>query len=90
MQVQFSLVSRGPAQMATKAACEDLGIKLIAYSPLGLGMLTGKYGPGDYPTGPRGLLFRQIVPGLEPMLDVMREIGEQRGKSLPQVSLGEV
>lgn len=71
--------------MATKAACDDLGMKLIAYSPLGLGMLTGKYGPGEYPSGPRGLLFRQIVPGLEGTLEVMREIGEQRYKTLPQV-----
>lgn len=33
--------------------CDDLGIKLIAYSPLGLGMLTGKYSPTNVPQGPR-------------------------------------
>ena len=36
-QVQFSLLSRGPDQMTTQAVCRDLGITLIAYSPLGLG-----------------------------------------------------
>ncbi len=36
-QVQFSLISRGPDQMLTQAVCRDLGITLIAYSPLGLG-----------------------------------------------------
>ena len=36
-QVQFSLLSRGADQMATQAVCRDLGITLIAYSPLGLG-----------------------------------------------------
>ncbi len=39
-QVQFSLLSRGPDQMTTQAVCRDLGITLIAYSPLGLGVPT--------------------------------------------------
>ena len=39
-QVQFSLLSREPEQLATQAVCRDLGITLIAYSPLGLGMHT--------------------------------------------------
>lgn len=29
--------SRGPDQAAVKAACDDLGVALIAYSPLALG-----------------------------------------------------
>ena len=40
-QVQFSLLSRGPQQMEMKAVCDDLGIQVIAYSPLALGLLTG-------------------------------------------------
>ena len=36
-QVQFSLISRGADQLRTQAVCRDLGITLIAYSPLGLG-----------------------------------------------------
>ena len=43
VQVQYSLLSQGKLQQATKAACDDLGLKLIAYSPLALGMLTGRY-----------------------------------------------
>lgn len=85
--MQFSLISRGPEQMAIKAACDDLGIKLISYSPLGLGMLTGKYGgaKGALPQGPRALLFRQILPGLQPLLDEMQSVAESRKKSVPQV-----
>lgn len=41
LQVQYSLLSSGPAQSSTKAAADDLGIVLIAYSPLTLGLLTG-------------------------------------------------
>ena len=36
--MQFSLISKGPQQMETKALCDQLGIALIAYSPLGLGV----------------------------------------------------
>ena len=41
-QVQYSLLSRGPQQEETRAACQDLGVQMIAYSPLALGMLSGK------------------------------------------------
>ncbi|KAG2299252.1 hypothetical protein Bca52824_035724 [Brassica carinata] len=67
-QVQFSLLSCGKEQQEIKNACDQLGIRLISYSPLGLGMLTGKYSSSKLPTGPRSLLFGQILPGLEPLL----------------------
>ncbi|KAG6474947.1 hypothetical protein ZIOFF_064164 [Zingiber officinale] len=63
-QVQFSLLSMSEAQMELKQVCDSLGICLIAYSPLGLGMLTGKYTAANLPPGPRALLFRQVLPGL--------------------------
>lgn len=40
-QVQYSLLSRGPQQEETRAVCRDLGVQMIAYSPLALGMLSG-------------------------------------------------
>jgi pyridoxine 4-dehydrogenase len=89
VQVQYSLLSRGPRQQDVKAACEDLGIALIAYSPLALGLLTGKYSLDDassLPGGPRGWLFRQILPGLDPLLGTLREIGDSRGKTPSQVA----
>ncbi|KAH7538297.1 hypothetical protein FEM48_Zijuj03G0184500 [Ziziphus jujuba var. spinosa] len=52
-QVQFSLISMGEDQLEIKDICDSLGIRLIAYSPLGLGMLTGKYTPDRLPRGPR-------------------------------------
>lgn len=53
LQVQFSLLSMGNDQLELKAVCDSLGIRLIAYSPLGLGMLTGKYATSNLPRGPR-------------------------------------
>lgn len=52
-QVQFSLLSMGEDQLEIKSICDSLGIRVIAYSPLGLGMLTGKYSASKLPTGPR-------------------------------------
>ncbi|XP_038906464.1 pyridoxal reductase, chloroplastic [Benincasa hispida] len=86
-QVQFSLLSIGDDQLEIKKICDSLGIRLIAYSPLGLGMLTGKYSPSKLPSGPRGLLFRQILPGLEPLLTTLGDIADKRHKTIPQVAL---
>ncbi|XP_065863110.1 pyridoxal reductase, chloroplastic isoform X2 [Euphorbia lathyris] len=86
-QVQFSLLSMGKDQMEIKKVCDSLGIRLIAYSPLGLGMLTGKYTSSTLPFGPRALLFKQILPGLDPLLSALREIAERRHKTIPQVAI---
>lgn len=55
----------------------------------GLGMLTGKYdvGSGRLPQGPRRLLFRQVLPGIGPLLSLMQAIADERGRSVPQVAI---
>ncbi|MED6126580.1 Pyridoxine 4-dehydrogenase [Stylosanthes scabra] len=77
----------GEDQLEIKSICDSLGIQLIAYSPLGLGMLTGKYSPSTLPTGPRGLLFKQILPGLDPLLSSLRDIANIRRKTMSQVAI---
>ncbi|CAN6317851.1 unnamed protein product [Urochloa humidicola] len=86
-QVQFSLLSMGDEQMELKTVCDSLGIRLIAYSPLGLGMLTGKYNASNLPKGPRSVLFRQILPGLESLLTCLKQISEKKGKTMSQVAI---
>ncbi|XP_042439791.1 pyridoxal reductase, chloroplastic-like [Zingiber officinale] len=86
-QVQFSLLSMSEAQMELKQVCDSLGICLIAYSPLGLGMLTGKYTAANLPPGPRALLFRQVLPGLVPLLNSLKNISERRQKTMSQVAI---
>jgi len=74
--------------LGIKEVCDELGIRLIAYSPLGLGMLTGKYGPdGPYPKGLRGLVFRQLLPGMRPLLETLGEIATHRNKTPAQVAI---
>lgn len=89
LQVQYSLLSTYPVtQLGLKDVCDELGIKLIAYSPLGLGLLTGKYSEkGPFPKGIRGVLFRQLLPRIHPIVDGLRAIAQSRNKTLSQVAL---
>ncbi|KMZ60667.1 Pyridoxal reductase, chloroplastic [Zostera marina] len=86
-QVQFSLLSNGKEQMELKDLCNSLGICLISYSPLGLGMLTGKYSASNLPPGPRSFIFRQILPGLNPLLQSLNDIAQKRRKTVSQIAI---
>ncbi|MGC1119944.1 MAG: aldo/keto reductase [Candidatus Methanofastidiosia archaeon] len=48
-QVEFSLLNREPEYTGLLEACRQQGITLIAYSPLAMGVLTGKYTPETPP-----------------------------------------
>ncbi|HEY4178082.1 MAG TPA: aldo/keto reductase [Kofleriaceae bacterium] len=43
LQTEYSLWTRDPEDNGVLAACRDLGVGFVAYSPLGRGFLTGKY-----------------------------------------------
>ena len=89
LQVQYSLLSTYPVtELGLKDVCDELGIKLIAYSPLALGLLTGKYAEKTtLPKGIRGLAFRQMLPGIQLLLGCLREIAENRNKTMAQIAL---
>ena len=83
-----SLLSTYPIkELDLKAVCDELGIQLIAYSPLTLGLLTGKYGNGVFPKGVRGFLFRYLLPGIQPVLNTLEEIAKTREKTMSQIAL---
>jgi len=89
-QVQYSLLQRRPEVDGVLAACRELGVTLIAYSPLAMGALTGKYSRAR---GPRGLrrffgTFRgKGLEAIQPVVDMLRKIGERNGRSPSQVAL---
>ena len=88
LQVQYSLLSTYPVvELGIKDVCDELGIKLIAYSPLCLGILTGKYSQDNLPKGLRGLLFKQLLSGARPLLDCLKEVAEHRHKTMSQVAI---
>jgi aryl-alcohol dehydrogenase-like predicted oxidoreductase len=91
-QVEYSLLQRAPETNGVLEASRDLGVTLIAYSPLAQGLLTGKYGPGD--RRPSGLVRRmgrafgeQNLRKIEPVVKILREIGEAHNKQPAQVAL---
>ncbi|NGO67824.1 aldo/keto reductase [Streptomyces boncukensis] len=67
-QMEYSLLQRGVEREVLPAAL-DLGVGLLPSSPLGRGVLTGKYrGQGAPPEGSRGA-SEQLAAFVEPYLD---------------------
>lgn len=89
LQVQYSLLSTYPVtDLGLKEVCDELGIQLIAYSPLALGLLTGKFSEtGPFPKGLRGLVCKQLLPGMRPLLSCLEAIAKSRYKTMSQVAL---
>jgi aryl-alcohol dehydrogenase-like predicted oxidoreductase len=90
-QVEYSLLQRAPETNGVLEASRDLGVTLIAYSPIAQGLLTGKYAPGNRPVGlvrRMGRAFgEQNFKKIEPVLNILREIGESHDKEPAQVAL---
>jgi aryl-alcohol dehydrogenase-like predicted oxidoreductase len=87
-QVHYSLLHRAPERDGVLAACRELGVTLIAYSPLAKGVLTGKYTPEHPLPGLRGRLYNRRLAELQPLLTRLREIGAAHGGKTPaQVAL---
>lgn len=90
-QVEYSLLNRAPEVDGVYAACHELNVTLIAYSPLAKGLLTGKYKPGTPPPGVRRWMPQYSGAALERIQVVTRtlaRIGEAHGGKTPaQVAL---
>jgi aryl-alcohol dehydrogenase-like predicted oxidoreductase len=88
-QVEYSLIQRQPETSGLLDLCHELGAPLIAYMPLGMGMLTGKYTPDNPPSGLRSRRYSKgFLARLQPLIKVMRGIGETHGDKTPaQVAL---
>jgi aryl-alcohol dehydrogenase-like predicted oxidoreductase len=92
LQNEYSLWTRGPETNGILEACEELGIGLVAYSPLGKGFLTGamskdtKIGDND---------FRKILPRFAPeameknqaLVDLLKRIAVEKRATPAQIAL---
>jgi aryl-alcohol dehydrogenase-like predicted oxidoreductase len=92
IQNEYSLWTRGPETNGVLAACEELVIGFVPYSPLGKGFLTGamskdtKLGEGD---------FRNILPRFTPeamaanqaLVDLLKRIAGEKGATPAQIAL---
>ena len=87
-QVHYSLLNRTVEKDGTLARCKELGIRLISYSPLEMGLLTGKYSASSPPAGSRARMYAGLIQRIAPLLKLMTEIGQDHGgKSNTQVAL---
>nr|WP_051158550.1 aldo/keto reductase [Nodosilinea nodulosa] len=91
-QVQYSLLYRNIETSGVMATARELGVTILAYSPLAQGLLTGKYTPETRlkPGGARWLNPRFSQEGLTklmPVIRALREIGENRERTPAQVAL---
>lgn len=86
-QIEFSLLRTDPERKGLLRACQELGIVVLAYSPLGQGRLTGKYSAQNPPPGKRNFSAYPMAE-IEPLLAELRRIGERHGGKTPgQVAL---
>ncbi|GAB4066446.1 aldo/keto reductase [Ancylobacter sonchi] len=92
LQNEYSLWTRGPETNGILDACEELGIGLVAYSPLGKGFLTGamgkdtKLGEGDF----RALLPRFTPEAMEKnqaLIDLLKRIAADKQATPAQIAL---
>jgi aryl-alcohol dehydrogenase-like predicted oxidoreductase len=93
-QVKYSLLDRRVESNGTLAAAKELGVTIIAYSPLEQGLLTGKYHQDpEYVRrrpGPRKWMPRFRGRGLEhsrPVIDELGNIARAHGATAGQVAL---
>jgi len=93
-QVKYSLLDRHVESNGTVAAAKELGITIIAYSPLEQGLLTGKYhqDPEYVRTrpGPRKWMGRFRAKGLDrsrPLIEELGMIAAAHGATATQISL---
>ncbi len=88
-QVEYSLLNRDVEFDGVLDACREMNVKLIAYSPLAMGLLTGKYTPEAPPPGIRGFRYRRaLLARLGPLIRLLDDIGRSHGgRSRSQVAL---
>ncbi|NEZ58162.1 aldo/keto reductase [Adonisia turfae] len=91
-QVQYSLLHRKIESNGVLSAAKELGMTILAYSPLAQGLVTGKYTVETYqpPTGARRIDPRFNQNGLrkiEPVISVLKEVGQCHDKTPAQVAL---
>jgi aryl-alcohol dehydrogenase-like predicted oxidoreductase len=87
-QVEYSLLDRKIEKNGMLNRSQELGVRIIAYSPLAKGLLTGKYTPENPPPGVRGRQYSSKLKDIQPLIKLMTEIGQDLGGKAPaQIAL---
>nr|WP_208492144.1 aldo/keto reductase [aff. Roholtiella sp. LEGE 12411] len=91
-QVRYSLITRQIESKGIMATARELGVTILAYSPLAQGLLTGKYtiDSAETPSGGRKIDPRFTKEGLQkiaPVISLLRSLGEKYDRTPAQVAL---
>lgn len=91
-QVEYSLINRDPENEIVPAA-DHLGLGILAWSPLGRGVLSGKYRAG-IPTDSRaatpgwdGFVAEHLTPGKASVVEALARAAEGLGVTISQIAL---
>jgi aryl-alcohol dehydrogenase-like predicted oxidoreductase len=92
LQNEYSLWTRGPESNGILAICEELGIGLVPYSPLGKGFLTGAMGKD---TSLSQNDFRKNLPRFtaeameknQALVDLLKRIAQDKNATPAQIAL---
>jgi aryl-alcohol dehydrogenase-like predicted oxidoreductase len=90
-QVQYSLLDRKIESNGVLDAARELGVTIVAWAPLGTGLLTGKYhkDPDLVKSKPplRGLMARRNIKRSHPVVLKLEEIAPRHNATAAQVAL---
>ena len=91
-QVRYSLLTRQVESQGIIATAKQLGVTILAYSPLAQGLLTGKYSLDSSvkPTGARSIdprFSKDNLQKIEPVISLLRTIGDKYNRTPAQVAL---
>lgn len=100
-QIAFSLIGRHNGSQETVDKCNELGIKVLAYYPFAMGLLTGKYSKESLAsldeslasTGKSALEINDLkayADDVAPLLSEMEKIAKKRGKTIAQIAINYV
>ncbi|MBW4627183.1 MAG: aldo/keto reductase [Brasilonema octagenarum HA4186-MV1] len=91
-QVRYSLLTRQIETNGIFKTASELGVTILAYSPLAQGLLTGKYtadSANNLKDGRRidSRFSKEGLQKIEPVISLLRQIGEKHGRTPAQVAL---
>jgi aryl-alcohol dehydrogenase-like predicted oxidoreductase len=90
-QMRYSLLDRSIEKNGVLDTAKELGVTIIAYTPLEMGLLSGRYHKNPEliskkPTWQRARLKARVVQ-TRPLVDALNEIGADHGVTAAQVAL---
>lgn len=90
-QMQYSLLHREIEDNGVLDTARAMGVTIIAYTPLGSGLLTGKYHQNpellEKKSFPQRMMLRRDLERTRPLIEAMQEIGTAHNATVAQVAL---